>query len=847
MSTLMQTAKTGDPKTVELLSCITGITLSDQDVTPPMLFLTALITILAGVMVADQAVTEEEKQRWQKTINRFIPVQGDVRQLAQLLIKGIREQKIYSKHDQLMILVAPFSKAERLLLVSFGYEMACADNAIDEREKQYLQSIAHVLETKLTHLNILESSLTNQIVSDTVALKEVRFLLDPARFHELDALIISAASDLLDILPTTSVDFAANQHQAVVYQKLDTFQSSRRALAHLCVQIQQITEECVSRELLPSLLADDVEKLSQKLQSQRFRLAILGEFSQGKSTLLNALLGEKIQPVRTIPCSSTVSVLRFGSKKRVICCYKNGRQEEIAVDQYQEVATIPKKEIGNELLTETLLQSEIRELIFEDPALELCQKGIEILDSPGLNEHPNRTMVTYQLLEEADAAIFVANANRPLTQTEQELLQEIKVQLNGGDPNRPADNLFVAVNFFDLVDEESDREDVKQRFEGFLKGRNPVVAGENRIHYISAKSAFNTLLKGESNEYSQSFQQFAQAIEQYLTEERGWLEYKRYVQEIKVLVAEALNGLNQAKNALGRTIELSNEEKKAILEQIGEATGREVKLRLLLEQVFDSTLGEFEESWEQWFSSLGGRLAKKVAQWSSKHSAIWSRDQLIKDYTNQFNKDLSNELNTWIESQLKKEILSPCLKVLDQEIQKESEAIKTSIKSIEKLNKSNSINWVFYTGKDSDPGDFTVLSGFGMAGLGAAIFPVIIFAGPIMAVLGGLVAGGFLGTGAGNLMYSDSEIRLRVFEKGCEEFVSSLEKTKDKIIEIIDLEFQSRLKEIEQVITKAIIVLEKLLEHQEEVYSLNLEKTNNDRTWILERQGKLNNLLKMLS
>ena len=62
-----------DSEAVALLSRITGQKLSQRDITPPVIFLAALVTVLLGVMFADGTVTDEEKQRWQKTINQFIP------------------------------------------------------------------------------------------------------------------------------------------------------------------------------------------------------------------------------------------------------------------------------------------------------------------------------------------------------------------------------------------------------------------------------------------------------------------------------------------------------------------------------------------------------------------------------------------------------------------------------------------------------------------------------------------------------------------------------------------------------------------------------------------------------
>ncbi|MDF5724968.1 MAG: dynamin family protein [Rhizonema sp. PD37] len=216
--------------------------------------------------------------------------------------------------------------------------------------------------------------------------------------------------------------------------------------------------------------------------------------------LLNALLGEEIQPVREIPCSGVVTVLKYGLHKRVICRYKDGREEEIPCEQYQLKATI-SEDAAIGCLSEELAHSEIEEIIFEHPDLELCSSGVEIIDSPGLNEHPDRTKVTQRLLKDTDAAIFLTNASRSLTQGERDLLLDLKTQLNHGQQNESANNLFVVGNFIDLVRSEKGREQVRQRIERFVLGENPVVTGNNRVHLISAQAALDAILQGTDNEY----------------------------------------------------------------------------------------------------------------------------------------------------------------------------------------------------------------------------------------------------------------------------------------------------------------------------------------------------------
>jgi uncharacterized tellurite resistance protein B-like protein len=151
-----------DSEAVDLLSRITGYKLSQRDLTPPVIFMAALVTVLLGVMLVDGTVTDEEKQRWQKTINRFIPSGGNVRQLTQLLSKGIRQHQVYKKLNELLTLAAPLSESERLLLIGFGYEMSAADGDMDAREQKYLEAIANRLKINPRHLAVLEAGLTHQ-------------------------------------------------------------------------------------------------------------------------------------------------------------------------------------------------------------------------------------------------------------------------------------------------------------------------------------------------------------------------------------------------------------------------------------------------------------------------------------------------------------------------------------------------------------------------------------------------------------------------------------------------------------------------------------------------------------
>jgi uncharacterized tellurite resistance protein B-like protein/GTPase SAR1 family protein len=836
---------------VDLLSRITGQKLSQKALNPSVIFLAALVTVLLGVMLADGTVTDEEKQRWQKSINKFIPPEGNVRQLTQLLSKGVRQNQVYKKLNDLLTLTAPLSESERLLLIGFGYEMSAADGVMDAREKKYLEVIANRLGINPRHLIVLEAGFTHQGTVEPFALNEVQFLLDPARFHELDTMFVKAASDMLAALPAKPEHKGTQAHRASSYQQMKEFQKYRRQLDSLSRQVFQIIQDCADSGFLPETLTEEIGKVSQKLQSQRFRLAVLGEFSQGKSTLLNALLGEKIQPVRAIPCSGTVTVLKYGTQKRVICRYKDGREEEIPFEQYQVKVAIPK-EAARDHRSDELAQSELDEIILEHPDLELCKRGVEIIDSPGLNEHPQRTAITQKLLKDTDAAIFLTNAMRLLPEKEKELIEDVILHLNGAKENEPVGNLFLVVNFMDLLDEEEDREDVTQRIESFIKDKNLLLRAENRIHYISAKAALNAIVNRNEDNYLKAFQRFTQSLDEFLTSECGFLKLKQFITKINALVQASFEGLHQAEDVLDGKVNLSETEKQKILEQIGEASGRDIKIRFLADKLKERVVEQAAESWDEWSEGLSERMAQKSLSWTSEHNPVFSQDKLIKDYISQFVQELTQEIDAWGNNILRDVILQQNLKILDEEISRELEAIQAEFKSFDRQVKSHlteQLNLSISGINDNFWGFGGFGGGIGVGGALAAGLVAFTGIGLIAIILAGVAAaivGGF-GLAMGDIDGLRDKIKLKVFEIGFQKFDESMDKVSEKFYEIVGSVFNNQVESASQVIAQAISLYENLLEQQEKAHKETLEQCEAEKVWIAQKRQELEQLQKNIA
>ncbi|HEY9302385.1 MAG TPA: hypothetical protein VIQ31_39685, partial [Phormidium sp.] len=452
--------------------------------------------------------------------------------------------------------------------------------------------------------------------------------------------------------------------------------------------------------------------------------------------------------------------------------------------------------------------------------------------------------------KDTDAAIFLTNASRLLPEKEKELIQDVRNQLNGGKENQPAENLFVLVNFMDLLEEEEDRQDVKHRLESFVKAQNLLTKNDNRIHYISAKAAVKAFLQKTEDEHLINFQKFTQSVENFLTVDRGNIKIKQSVEAIQLVIQESLTNLQQAEAALDGKINLSEAERHKILEQIGEASGRDVKIQLLADKLLDEVIEPVHKSWNKWVNSLEDRLRKKSEKWTSENSPILNRDALAREFASQFNDDLAAELDAWITNQLQARILKESLETLDSAIDQHLTTILSGLQSLNRQINTASRNLAYFNEKIASgaTAEEWFFSSLGVAGLAVALIPVIVLAGPLITIIasvGAVVSGG---AGAGMMFFGVTNIiKGNVFDFGYQEFLKSKENVFEKIEKMINSVFDQRVTEASDTIAKVMTYYETLLEQQEKAHQQNLQERELEKTLITQKRQELEQVQKEIA
>ncbi len=167
-------------------------------------------------------------------------------------------------------------------------------------------------------------------------------------------------------------------------------------------------------------LAKRVEREQiQKLEEDRFHLVVVGEFNHGKTTLVNALLGEAALPVGVTPTTALIHHVRHAAEPQASLHRADGSSSDLPFSELQKF--VVKSGDDEDDASQT---NEIVHIDVGYPA-ELLRERIVLVDTPGVNDLClQRADITYKYIPQSDAVLFVIDAAQPLTESERLFLRD---------------------------------------------------------------------------------------------------------------------------------------------------------------------------------------------------------------------------------------------------------------------------------------------------------------------------------------------------------------------------------------------------------------------------------------
>lgn len=160
--------------------------------------------------------------------------------------------------------------------------------------------------------------------------------------------------------------------------------------------------------------------IQQILEKVDMNIVVCGKVKNGKSSLINAIIGRPLLPVCSDVATSQVFKLVHSEKDCFTLVYANGDRKQISFEDlslYGSQATIDKKGIKDASTSISYIEVGAK--------LDFLPNGVSLIDTPGIGSlYPQHTAITRDFVQMADAVLFVMNPT-PLEKPELDFLKEL--------------------------------------------------------------------------------------------------------------------------------------------------------------------------------------------------------------------------------------------------------------------------------------------------------------------------------------------------------------------------------------------------------------------------------------
>ncbi len=247
---------------------------------------------------------------------------------------------------------------------------------------------------------------------------------------------------------------------------------------------------------LKSLRREIEEEQLPALESGEVSLVVLGEFNHGKTTVVNALLGEEVLPMGITPTTSVITHLVHGEEPRARL--KPPRQADFEELDYDDLGETIRD------ATEDGDEPEYVEIAHPN---EFLGDGLKLVDTPGVNDISRQKVeITYGYVPRADVILYVLDATQILKKSEVVFIRERLLKAN-------RDRILFVLGKIDALDEEEARE-----VEAYARQRLETLIGPVQLFSFSARDALERQLEGE--EPSDEFVAFRGYVQQFVREQK---------------------------------------------------------------------------------------------------------------------------------------------------------------------------------------------------------------------------------------------------------------------------------------------------------------------------------------
>ena len=379
-----------------------------------------------------------------------------------------------------------------------------------------------------------------------------------------------------------------------------------------------------------------------------------------------------------MPCTAVINEIKYGETKKAILNFRNPLPETLLSDipaatlahmRAHDMKDVPPMEIDYDRISDYVtipVNGDRDEISLKSPYLSvelfypspLLKEGVEIIDSPGLNENDERTAVTLEYLDKADAIIFLLDATHACSQDEMEALEDILVP-------KGFDDMFFVANRFDQVATKEQAE-VKHFIEINVKQYTT-----SEIYYISALNAIEGKVENDQDKLVKSgLPPFEKRLAEFLAKDKGKIKLAKPAKELKgILAGEALfKAIPSQKKQLSINIQVLKERYDGVKPELARYESQKESLRKDLELKVERKENNINRAINTQFREIANSIPAWIGDYKPKSNpGVFARKRQVEKVAEEITEYVSTKVKEQF-GEWNKKVLSPLVEESATEI-----------------------------------------------------------------------------------------------------------------------------------------------------------------------------------
>lgn len=411
---------------------------------------------------------------------------------------------------------------------------------------------------------------------------------------------------------------------------LNNFTHYDEITQRMLYQLNRVKKICEELEL-PS---HNIDIVIDQIENNTFNIVVLGEVNRGKSTLINALLGENILPSNILPTTSRITRVTYGEEKVAFLEQLDGENKLI------EIKDLKRYVAGVQENNNTIPSMQVYH-----PSAFL-KNGCVLVDTPGVNDiNEYNNEITYEYIPKADVILFILDPDQVLTKSEQDFIRN-KVM------NDQKKKIFFILNKSDNINTNT-----LSYLNEHIKNVLTKLDLDTKFYVLSSQKALLEKIHSAKTEYSVEFNTFEADLQSFIMSDKGKLVLFNNAQRICNITKEIASQIKVTFNLSKLNIQEIEKVEDELQKNIKTIKTQEVSLFKEIDEEYDNLKNILTEIVHEEMGKSFDNLVER----------LYSVDAFDNETKNKFEEYTNSQINNWIKNRINP-ILANRLRSIDEKL-----------------------------------------------------------------------------------------------------------------------------------------------------------------------------------